>query len=85
MAWGSFGIRVDCTFRVPEGPLHGHRVRQEISPELLAITTLSRAESGAAPTLLRRDETVKRGTKAKQKMVGWDDDHRLHLLTLGVG
>jgi len=28
---------------------------------------------------------VKRGTKAKQKMAGWDDDYLLHLLTRGLG
>lgn len=37
-----------------------------------------------ALTLLQRDETVKRGTKAKQKMAGWDDDYLLHLLTRGL-
>ena len=37
-----------------------------------------------ALTLLQRDTTEKRGTKAKQKMAGWDDDYLLHLLTLGL-
>ena len=37
-----------------------------------------------ALTLLQRDTTEKRGTKAKQKMAGWDDDYLLHLLTLGI-
>ena len=37
-----------------------------------------------ALTLLQRDETVKRGTKAKQKIAGWDDDYLLHLLTRGL-
>ena len=34
--------------------------------------------------LLQRDETVKQGTKAKQKMAGWDEDYLLHLLTRGL-
>jgi len=37
-----------------------------------------------ALTLIQRDETVKRGTKAKQKMAGWDNDYLLHLLTRGI-
>ena len=37
-----------------------------------------------ALTLLQRDDTLKRGVKAKQKKAGWDNDYLLHLLTRGI-
>ena len=33
-----------------------------------------------ALTLIQRDDTVKRGTRAKQKMAGWDNDYLLSVL-----
>ncbi|MDO9018141.1 MAG: ISAs1 family transposase [Deltaproteobacteria bacterium] len=37
-----------------------------------------------ALTLLQRDDTLKRGVKAKQKKAGWNNDYLLHLLTRGL-
>ena len=37
-----------------------------------------------ALTLIKRDKSVRQGTRGKQKEAGWNNDYLLHLLSLAT-